>query len=441
MIRAGTLSLALVAGLFFMQGCSETPVSANEEFVETDSPIVRASSENRQDRDQGEGDDFSLYVSSGGTNQVLAYDGETGAFERKFAHHGGLIEPEGIAFGPDGNLYVSSRSDEVLRYDGKTGKFSDVFASGHGLVDPAGIAFGGPDNDLFVSSGLAEDGGGGNQILRFDGATGAFEAVVDPANAAGLDDPEALAFGPDGLLYVASTPEEGPGEVIRYNPANNSFVDKFIPKANSDILDPTGLVFGPDGDLFLSSAATSEVKRYDGKTGLLKSVFITAGLGGLNEAEGMAFGPNGNLFVASELGNAVLEYNGTTGAFVRQFVAAGSGGLSEPTFITFGPAAGGGEGAPTVDRLAAAVLPPGNPTGLTGVWLRVRLTDADDPGPWDWRIDWGEGPPTTLADLKRSGEFAFLRSTPYTTPGPHTITVTVTDPGGLRSAPATTTVP
>ena len=121
----------------------------------------------------------------------------------------------------------------------------------------------------------------------------------------------------------------------------NSFVDKFVAAANSEILDPTGLVFGQDGDLFLSSAATSEVKRYDGASGALKGVFITAGLGGLNEAEGMAFGPNGNLFVASELGNAVLEYDATTGAFIREFTefVAGSRGLSEPTFIIFGPSA------------------------------------------------------------------------------------------------------
>jgi uncharacterized membrane protein len=100
---------------------------------------------------------------------------------------------------------------------------------------------------------------------------------------------------------------------------------------------------------------------------------------------------------------------------------------------TVGPVQGR---APVVDRLAAAVLPPGNPTGLTGVWLRVRLTDPGDEGPWDWNIHWGEGAPTTLEDLERSGEFAFLRPTPFALPGRHRISVTATDRGGLTSVTA-----
>jgi len=51
-----------------------------------------------------------------------------------------LHPPPGL--GPDGNLYVTSRSNAVLRYDGKTGAFLDVFASGGGLEDPAGLVFG-----------------------------------------------------------------------------------------------------------------------------------------------------------------------------------------------------------------------------------------------------------------------------------------------------------
>lgn len=284
----------------------------------------------------------SLYVSSTNTNDVLAYDGATGEFQRKFARHvGHLIEPEGVAFGPDGNLYVSSRSDEVLRYELETGKFLGVFASGNGLVDPAGIAFGppGPAPDLFVSSGLTDEGQGG-QILRFDGLTGAFEGVVDPTNAAGLVDPEGLAFGPDGKLYVDDTPEApATGRVVRYDTQANAFDGVFVDGAASNLVDPTDLVFGPGGELFVSSAETSEVKRYS-STGVFLGNFVIAGSGGLTEAEGMAFGPNGNLFVASEMGDAVLEFNGTTGAFIGEFVVArNNGGLSEPTFIVFGPSA------------------------------------------------------------------------------------------------------
>src|SRR5262249_60480182 len=105
-----------------------------------------------------------------------------------------------------------------------------AFASAGGLMDPAGTAFGEPNNDLYVSSGIPDVGSGGNQILRFDGATGAFKAVLDPANAAGLQDPEGLTFGTDGLLYVESADA---GEILRYNPDTNTFVDKFVAAANS----------------------------------------------------------------------------------------------------------------------------------------------------------------------------------------------------------------
>jgi len=101
----------------------------------------------------------------------------------------------------------------------------------------------------------------------------------------------------------------------------------------------------------------------------------------------------------------------------------------------------GGGSAPAVDHLRAVALPPGVIPGLSGIWLRVRLTDAGDAGPWDWRIDWGDGVVHTPTDVARSGEFAFLRAAPYTTAGPHAITVTATDPSGLTSGAATTVVP
>lgn len=49
MVRAGTLRLSLIAGILFMQGCNETPVSALEEFNAPDSPIALAKSEKKLD--------------------------------------------------------------------------------------------------------------------------------------------------------------------------------------------------------------------------------------------------------------------------------------------------------------------------------------------------------------------------------------------------------
>jgi len=122
----------------------------------------------------------------------------------------------------------------------------------------------------------------------------------------------------------------------------------------------------------------------------------------------------------------------------QSFTFLGEETFSRATLWTVGTGAGA---PPRVDRLAAVVLPPGVVPGLSGVWLRVRLTDPNDAGPWDWRIDWGDGTVHTPQDVRRTGEFAFLRAAPYISAGPHTITVTATDPSGLTSAPAAATVP
>src|SRR4029077_9230208 len=98
-----------------------------------------------------------------------------------------------------GDLLVSSRfSSRVIRYDAATGTFVSVFAIGHGVANPNGIAYG-PDGNLYVGNG--DEG----RVLKFDGQTGDYLGdFITPATPGGLTNCRAIVFGPDGNLYVNS---------------------------------------------------------------------------------------------------------------------------------------------------------------------------------------------------------------------------------------------
>src|ERR1035437_5447525 len=144
-------------------------------------------------------------VFSSGTNSVLRYDGGTGAFLGTFASGGGLIQPYGIVFGPDGNLYVAgTHSSSVVRYNGVTGVFIDVFVppGSGGLAEPDGLVFG-PDGNLYLTNNQV----GREQpssVLRYNGITGAFIDIFVGVGSGGLNAGRGLVFGPGSDLYVRS---------------------------------------------------------------------------------------------------------------------------------------------------------------------------------------------------------------------------------------------
>ena len=113
----------------------------------------------------GNGDGIKdLYIASADTDEVLRYDGGTGAFLDVFVSRGagGLDGPADLEFGPDGKLYVSGfEGNHVLRYDGSTGAFLNVVASG--IPGPIGLTFG-SNGDLYIESHF------GSQVFRYDGS-------------------------------------------------------------------------------------------------------------------------------------------------------------------------------------------------------------------------------------------------------------------------------
>ncbi len=266
-----------------------------------------------------------LLVSSKDTDQVLRYDGQTGSFIDTFVSSGsgGVFGPRGVSFGPDGHLYVASRSHEVLRYDGQTGAFLNVFVTqgSGGLSEPRDLLFG-SDGHLYVTSAAT------NEVLRYDGHTGAFLGVF--ASGGSMAWPFGLDFGPDGNLYVTGWSSN---DITRFDGTTGNFIDTFA--SGGELSSAKDLEFGPDGNLFVCSDGNDQILRFDGTTGAFIDIFVSSGNGGLTNPVGLKFGPNGSLYVSSSNTHQVIRYDGQTGALIGTFAAGG--GLSSPTFLVFTP--------------------------------------------------------------------------------------------------------
>ena len=265
----------------------------------------------------------NFLVSGFVSNHVHRYDGQSGTFTDMFVDSEALDGPGGMAFGPDGNLYlVSQTNHSVVRTDGTLGGDATPFVTtgSGGLSFPTSLTFG-PDGSLYVASL------GTHQVLRYNGITGAFLGVFVSASSGGLDKPTDLEFGPDGHLYVLGNESQN---VLRYNGSTGAFMDVFA--SGNGMTLPSALVFGPDGHLYVTSNNDS-VLRFNGTTGAFIDAFVPTGSGGLNNPISLVFGPDGRLYVSSD--NSVLRFNGTTGAFIDTFVASGAGGLNLPAALLF----------------------------------------------------------------------------------------------------------
>ena len=166
-----------------------------------------------------------------------------------------FLFPNDLRFGPDGALYLtdsgipfgalrkmSSEERESAQADGRLYRI-DVGARSiekldSGLPFANGIAFG-PNDDLYVSTTF--DG----MIYRYawrDGQTGAREEfcnVLDPAKE-GPRGPDGMAFGLDGNLYCTVSRQ---GDVAIVSPEGI-----VIDRIQLDGPSPTNIAFGPGGE-------------------------------------------------------------------------------------------------------------------------------------------------------------------------------------------------
>jgi len=267
-----------------------------------------------------------FFVSSFGTNELMRFDEDTGAYLGVF----GIVDgPFASQIGFDGDLFVSSHNTgEVLRYDSATGAYKGAFIKAHegGLTSPTAPNFG-PDGLVYVGD-LAS-----NTVLRYD-RDGNFIDVFADGVTSPLNGPFMQTFD-EGTMYIASGYTNS---ILRYDLKTKEFMGHFVAPGSGGLVVPVGLEFGPDGNLYTSSSATSEVLRYDGKTGEFIDKFVPAGSGGMSSPRAIRFGGrNSDLYVISSDTNTIIQFDRETGEFIDVVATSEGNGMLAARGLTFTP--------------------------------------------------------------------------------------------------------
>lgn len=165
------------------------------------------------------------------------------------------------------------------------------------------------------------------------------------AGGPGFSGPVSLALGPDGLLHVASRANPNQPEAVRVTRCTfeGDYIGEFCGwgEAPGQFIWVTAIAFGPDGNLYLADENTHRISRFT-----LEGKFLGhwgefgIGSGQMNRPSGMAFAPDNTLVIADSLNHRVQRFTvdgsplaawGTYGSEPGQFnmpwgVAVDSGG-------------------------------------------------------------------------------------------------------------------
>ncbi len=205
-------------------------------------------------------------------------------------------------------LYVANGKNGTISKISSTGSVSTLVS---GLQQPYGLAASANGNFLYVVNSDHPSSGGGYNIDSINVGGGGVNTITNLSAA----QPAALTVDNVGNLYVSLM--NGVIDKITTGGVVTQFADM------GSTSEPDGLAFGPDGNLYVSNYGTGTIDQVVGNTVNLV-VNDSGGPGGL------AFDSSGNLYVANGNTNNVEQI--TPGGGVSTFATI----TGEPNFLTFG---------------------------------------------------------------------------------------------------------
>ena len=275
--------------------------------------------------------DYTMYVSTFFGTTVERYQAGTGKNLGTFV--GGLQRSNGLAFGPDGDLYVvATIGNSVTRYDVKTRQVKGTLT---GFYTPHTLVFG-PDGNLYVPNAPTfprqdiPQPTGQDNIQRFNGVTGAPMGTF-----AFVDTPFAMGFGPDGDLYVSTVVEFGntipkSDYITRFDGKTGASKGKFI----TGLKHPYSIIWDKDGNMLLPQYFLGQIKKFDGKTG--QEIGTVAEVA---NPIGITIGPHGALYCGTFSDAAGSPNSGSVERFTLPsgtHTGAVVSGLPFVSYVAFG---------------------------------------------------------------------------------------------------------
>lgn len=141
--------------------------------------------------------------------------------------------------------------------------------------------------------------------------------------SAGLSGARAMAFGPNGHLYIINS---GTSTILELN-SDGQKVNEI--GAGASLSQPSGLAFGQDGHLFVTSQSPDRIVEFDAAGQNPRDLALDAGL---IAPHSISISPRGHLFVTSSGTNSIVELGGD-GAKIAEI---SDPSLASPTSLTIG---------------------------------------------------------------------------------------------------------
>ena len=223
--------------------------------------------------------------------------------------------PEGIAAGPEGNLWFTERSASKIGVINPVTHATSDFATPTASSIPAGITVGPEGNLWFTEEGA-------NKIGEINPLTHATSEFATPT-ASGW--PFGIAAGPEGNLWFT---ERAVSKIGVINPITHATSDFATPTASSE---PVGIAVGPEGNLWFMEANASKIGEINPVTQATAD-FATPTAS--SSPFGIAAGPDGNLWFTEVGPSKIGEINPVTHATADFATPTAS---SFPRWLTAGP--------------------------------------------------------------------------------------------------------